>query len=46
MHAQMLAVHTDHRLFIGDLGNARIAAVKLDYHVTERIPLGDVAAGE
>jgi hypothetical protein len=43
MHAQMLAVHTDHRLFIGDLGNARVAAVKLDYDVTERIALGEVA---
>jgi hypothetical protein len=35
MHTQMLAVHTDRRLFIGDLGNARIAAVKLEYAVSD-----------
>jgi len=41
MHAQMLAVHTDRRLFVGDLGNACIQAVKLDYHTSERVPLKD-----
>jgi hypothetical protein len=39
MHAQMLAVESDRRLFISDLGNARIVSVKLDYHTTKRIPL-------
>ena len=37
-----LAVHTDNRLFISDLGNQRIVAVKLDYHATARVPLKDV----
>jgi len=34
-----LAVHTDHRLFIADIGNARIVSVKLDYHATESVSL-------
>lgn len=38
-HNQMLAVHSDRRLFIGDLGNACIRGVKLDYHATERVRL-------
>ena len=42
MHAQMLAVHTDRRLFISDLGNQRILSVKLDYHSTETVALEDV----
>jgi len=42
MHAQMLTVESDRRLFIGDLGNACIRSVKLDYHVEERIPLGGI----
>ena len=33
-----LAVDTDRRLFIADPGNARIVAVKLDYHTTRRVP--------
>ncbi|MBM4031253.1 MAG: hypothetical protein FJ291_05640 [Planctomycetes bacterium] len=39
MHPQMLAVDSDRRLFISDLGNARIVSVKLGYHATERVPL-------
>jgi len=42
MHAQFLAVHSDRRLFIGDLGNACIRSVKLDYHATERVALKGV----
>jgi hypothetical protein len=43
VHNQMLAVHSDRRLFIGDLGNACIRSVKLEYHVSERVPLKDAA---
>jgi sugar lactone lactonase YvrE len=41
MHACYVAVDTDKRLFIEDAGNRRIASVKLDYHRTETVPLGD-----
>ena len=41
-HPAFLAAHTDRRLFIADLGNARIVSVKLDYHATERVALKDV----
>ena len=37
-----LAVDTDRRLFISDLGNARVASVKLGYHADHRTPLKDV----
>ncbi len=36
---RFLATHTDRRLFISDMGNARILSVKLDYHATQRVPL-------
>ncbi|MCX7806078.1 MAG: hypothetical protein N3A38_12930, partial [Planctomycetota bacterium] len=42
MHPQMLAVESDRRLFIGDLGNARIASVRLDYRAGEEVPLKDI----
>jgi sugar lactone lactonase YvrE len=42
MHGQMLAVQSDRRLFISDLGNARIASVKLGYHAEAHVPLKDV----
>ena len=42
VHAMNLAVHTDRRLFLADVGNTRIVSVKLDYHATARIPLRDV----
>ena len=38
-HAGYLATHTDRRLFIADIGNARIVSVKLDYHAAETVPL-------
>jgi len=37
-----LGTHTDRRLFIADVGNARIVSVRLDYHAEERIRLRDV----
>ncbi|MFO7898329.1 MAG: hypothetical protein R6V58_04625, partial [Planctomycetota bacterium] len=46
MHAQMLAGHTDRRLFIGDLGNACIHSVKLGYHATETVALRNVLQGD
>jgi DNA-binding beta-propeller fold protein YncE len=42
-HACYVAVHTDHRLFIADAGNARIVSVKLDYHATEKVRLGSAS---
>ncbi len=42
MHPQMLAVESDRRLFISDLGNARILSVKLGYHAEERVALKEV----
>ncbi|MDD4890222.1 MAG: SMP-30/gluconolactonase/LRE family protein [Phycisphaerae bacterium] len=41
-HAGFVGTHTDHRLFIADLGNARLLSVKLDYYATEKTPLKDV----
>ncbi len=38
-HACFTGTHSDRRLFIADLGNARIVSVKLDYRATERVPL-------
>ncbi len=37
-----VATHTDRRLFISDLGNARILSVKLGYHTEETVALKDV----
>jgi hypothetical protein len=34
-----VAVDTDNRLFISDIGNTCIRSVKLDYHASERVPL-------
>ena len=42
-HACFVGTHTDRRLFIADLGNARIVSVKLGYHATESVALKDVA---
>ncbi len=39
MHAAYLATDTDRRLFVHDAGNRRILSVKLDYHMTEMLPL-------
>ena len=41
-HAGFVATHTDHKLFIADLGNARIVQVKLDYHAAEKVKLKEV----
>ncbi|MEX0702353.1 MAG: hypothetical protein WD069_09685 [Planctomycetales bacterium] len=38
-HAPYVAAHTDKRLFIADIGNQRIASVRLDYHATRESPL-------
>jgi hypothetical protein len=40
MHSAYPAVHTDHRLFLADIGNYRILSVKLGYHATEKVSLG------
>ncbi len=40
--APYVTTHTDHRLFIADPGNARIASVKLGYHTNETVALKDV----
>ena len=42
MHPQMLAAESDRRLFVGDLGNARIVSVRLEYRVEDRVALKDV----
>jgi hypothetical protein len=39
MNVLQLAVHTDKRLFLADIGNYCIRSVKLGYHTTQRIPL-------
>jgi len=41
-HAGFVTAHTDRRLFISDLGNARILSVKLGYHAEEKVKLKDV----
>jgi len=41
VHACFVGTHTDRRIFIADLGNARIVSVKLDYHATEKLRLAD-----
>ena len=45
-YAPHVAVHTDRRLFIADVGNERIVSVKLGYHADEMIPLKGVQDGE
>jgi len=42
VHACFVGTHTDRRLFISDIGNARILSVKLGYHATETVALKDV----
>jgi len=42
---KFVAVHTDRRLFIADIGNQRIVSVRLGYHATETVRLGDTAEG-
>ena len=38
-HACFVGTHTDHRLFISDIGNERIVSVKLDYYVNKIISI-------
>ncbi|MFT5526928.1 MAG: hypothetical protein ACI9HK_004910, partial [Pirellulaceae bacterium] len=40
-YAPYVAVDTDRRLFIADAGNARIVSVRLNYHVNERVSIGE-----
>ncbi|MEX0704560.1 MAG: hypothetical protein WD069_20840 [Planctomycetales bacterium] len=42
MHCMNLAVHSDRRLLLADVGNDCIRSVKLDYHASETVPLRDV----
>ena len=42
MHSCYVGVHSDKRLFIADVGNRRIASVKLGYHTEEKVALKDV----
>jgi hypothetical protein len=44
VYANYVAVHSDRRLFIADAGNGRIVGVRLDYHATETVPLGEAEA--
>ena len=37
-HPSFIGTHTDHRLFISDIGNERIISVKLEYHINKIIP--------
>jgi hypothetical protein len=39
MNCMQVAVHTDTRLFIGDIGNYCVRSVKLGYHTTEKAGL-------
>jgi hypothetical protein len=41
MHAQNVAVHTDRRFFLADVGNHCVRSVRLDYHVSESVPLAN-----
>ena len=40
-HGAYVATHTDRRLFISDVGNSRVLSVKLGYHASEALPLGE-----
>mgnify|MGYP003553571185 CR=1 FL=1 len=41
-YPEYVGVDTDKRLFIADVGNARIVSVKLGYHTDEKIPLKSI----
>jgi hypothetical protein len=41
-HPCYVATYTDHRLFVADLGNARIVSIKLNYHAEEKVKLKEV----
>lgn len=38
-HPSFVGTHTDHRLFVSDIGNERIVCIKLDYHVNKIVPI-------
>ncbi|MCK6471236.1 MAG: hypothetical protein L6R28_05775 [Planctomycetes bacterium] len=38
-HPCFVATHTDHRVFISDVGNGRIVSAKLKYHAEKLLPL-------
>jgi len=40
-YAPYVAVDTDRRLFIADAGNSRIVSVRLNYHTSERLVIGE-----
>jgi hypothetical protein len=42
MHAMNVAVHSDRRFFLADIGNQCIRSVKLGYHAEEKVALKDV----
>ncbi|MFO7900990.1 MAG: hypothetical protein R6V58_18280 [Planctomycetota bacterium] len=42
VHPCGIAVHTDRRLVVTDVGNARLVSVRLGYHATETVRLKDV----
>jgi hypothetical protein len=42
VYPSYVATHTDHRLFVTDQGNARVASIKLGYHAIEKVALKDV----
>ena len=43
MHGAYVATQTDRRVFVADIGNYRVASVKLGYHAEEKLALKDVA---
>jgi hypothetical protein len=45
MHCMNLAVHTDRRLFLADVGNACVRSVKLHYHHEAKVPLKGLTGG-
>ncbi len=45
-HPAYVATHTDRRLFVADPGNGRIVSVKLGYHATATISIGEKKAAK
>jgi hypothetical protein len=41
-HPMYVGTHSDHRVYISDIGNGRLVNVKLDYFVNEKIALKDI----
>ena len=38
-HPSFVGTHTDHRVFVSDIGNERIVCIKLDYYVNKIVPI-------